>query len=68
MTIHPLQEMTTPTIKPSFGSGARRLCAQAFPILTTAGFRDARTFVVSTHDQLRARSKELEGQNTIESE
>ncbi len=41
-------------------------CAQAFPILTTAGFRDARTFVVSTHDQLRTRSKELEEQNESE--
>jgi hypothetical protein len=29
---------------------------------------DARTFVVNTHDQLRARLKELEEQKTIQTE
>jgi len=43
-------------------------CAQAFQILASAGFRDARTFIVSAHDQLRARFKELEEQEPIESE
>jgi hypothetical protein len=43
-------------------------CAQAFQILTASGFRDARTFVVNTHDQLRARLKELEEQKVIDAE
>lgn len=42
--------------------------AQAFQILTVSGFRDARTFVVSTHDQLRARLKEVEEQEIAENE
>jgi hypothetical protein len=45
-------------------------CAQAFHILATApaSFKDARSFVVSTHDQLRARLKEAEVQKITESE
>lgn len=43
-------------------------CAQAFQILAASGFRDARAFVVSTHDQLRARLKELEEQKIVETE
>jgi hypothetical protein len=31
-------------------------------------FREARSFVVEAHDQLRARSKELEEQATVEAE
>lgn len=45
-----------------------RLCADAFQILATTGFREARSFVVEAHDQLRARSKELEEQATVETE
>lgn len=45
-----------------------RLCAQAFQILGASGFRDARTFVVSSHDQLHARFKELEAQKITEAE
>lgn len=41
-------------------------CAQAFQILAASGFRDARGFVVSTHDQLRARLKELEDEHQQE--
>jgi hypothetical protein len=43
-------------------------CAQAFQTLAASGFRDARTFVVNTHDQLRARLKEAEEQKIAESE
>ena len=39
-----------------------RCCTEAFQMLTTTGFREARSFVVEAHDQLRARSKELEKQ------
>lgn len=45
-----------------------RLCADAFQILATTGFRETRSFVVDAHDQLRARSKELEEQATVETE
>ena len=45
-----------------------RLCADAFQILATTGFREARSFVVEAYDQLRARSKELEEQATVETE
>lgn len=43
-------------------------CAEAFQILAASGFRDARGFVVTIHDQLRARLKELEEQKAIEAE
>lgn len=43
-----------------------RFCAEAFRILATTGFREARSFVVATHDQLRARSRELEEQESVE--
>jgi len=43
-------------------------CAEAFQILATTDFREARGYVVSTHDQLRARLKELEEQKAIQSE
>ena len=45
-----------------------RLCADAFQVLATTGFREARSFVVDAHDQLRARSKELEEQATVGTE
>lgn len=45
-----------------------RFCAQAFQVLGASGFRDARTFVVSSHDQLHARFKELEAQKITETE
>ena len=45
-----------------------RFCAQAFQILGVSGFRDARTFVVSSHDQLHTRFKELEAQKITEAE
>lgn len=45
-----------------------RFCTQAFHILGASGFRDARTFVVSSHDQLHARFKELEAQKIAETE
>jgi hypothetical protein len=45
-----------------------QFCTQGFQILATAGFKDARSFVVAAHDQLRARQKELEKQNTPETE
>ena len=45
-----------------------RFCAQAFQILGATGFGDARTFVVSSHDQLHARFKELEAQKITETE
>lgn len=44
------------------------LCAQAFQVLAASGFRDARAFVVNTHDQSRARLQELEEQKVIETE
>ncbi len=43
-------------------------CSQAFQVLAESGFRDARTFVVNTHDQLRTRLKELEEQKVIATE
>jgi len=43
-------------------------CARTFQILAASGFRDARAFVVTTHDQLRARLKEAEEQKIAESE
>lgn len=48
------------------GEELDRLCADAFQIRATTGFREARSFVVEAHDQLRARSKELEEQATVE--
>ena len=45
-----------------------RFCAEAFQILRASGFRDARTFVVSSHDELHARFKELEAQKITETE
>lgn len=45
-----------------------RLCADALQILATAGFREARSFVVEAHDQLRARSKELEAEAAVDAE
>jgi len=41
-------------------------CSRAFQILAASDFRDARAFVVHTHDQLRARLKELAEQKTIQ--
>jgi len=45
-----------------------QFCTQAFEILAASGFRDARTFVVSSHDQLHARFKELQEQRMTETE
>ena len=45
-----------------------RFCIEAFQILATTGFKEARSFVVESHDQLRARSKELEEEETVETE
>lgn len=45
-----------------------RYCAEAFQILAATDFREARSFVVGAHDRLRARSKELEKQELLETE
>jgi hypothetical protein len=45
-----------------------RCCTEAFQILATTGFRQARSFVVGAHDQFRVRSKELEKQELVETE
>lgn len=41
---------------------------EAVRILTTTDFKEERSFVVESHDQLRARSRELEEQDTVETE
>lgn len=59
--------LETPTqIDCSKGEEFEGLCADALQILT--GFREGRSFVVEPDDQLRARSKELGEQATVEAE
>ena len=59
--------LETPTqIDRSNGEEFEGLCADALRILMV--FREGRSFVVEPDDQLRARSKELGQQATVEAE
>jgi hypothetical protein len=39
---------------------------KAFQILTSSGFREARSFEVEAHDHFRARARELENKEIME--